>query len=76
MGGGDRIMGVEKLKRRKRGRGVGKSGFVRTSITFSREVWEELKVMSIREGKPLGDVITQILKEYKRLKKLGKGEVI
>ena len=66
----------QREKKGSRSRKVGGKKFVRTSITFSREVWEELKVMSIREGKPLGDVITQILKEYKRLKKLGRGEVI
>ena len=65
-----------KEKKGGRSRKVGGKKFVRTSITFSREVWEELKVLSIKKGKPLGDIITEMLREYKRLKKLGKGEVI
>ena len=59
----------QREKKGSRSRKVGGEKFVRTSITFSREVWEELKFLSIKKGKSLGDIITEMLREYKRLKK-------
>ncbi|GAB6065972.1 hypothetical protein JCM9492_10640 [Aquifex pyrophilus] len=53
------------MSRRKRK----KKDVVRTTVTLPREVWEELRIESIKKNITLGDLIAKKLEELKYLKK-------
>ncbi len=52
-----------------------KTKMVKTSITLPKDLWEELKIKSVKEGKTLSEVITKELEEMRRIRKLGILEV-
>lgn len=52
-----------------------KTRMVKTSITLPKDLWEELKIKSVKEGKTLSEVITKELEEMRRIRKLGILEV-
>ena len=52
-----------------------KTRMVKTSITLPKDLWEELKIKSVKEGKTLSEVITKELEEMRRIRKLGVLEV-
>ncbi len=46
----------------------GKKDYVRTTISLPRDVWEELRIESIKKRTTLGDLIVKKLLELKELK--------
>jgi macrodomain Ter protein organizer (MatP/YcbG family) len=39
---------------------------IRTSIIISQEIWEELKIKSIKQRKTIGEIIEEIIRKQKR----------
>jgi macrodomain Ter protein organizer (MatP/YcbG family) len=39
---------------------------IRTSISISQEIWEELKIKSIKQRKTIGEIIEEIIRKQKR----------
>jgi len=49
---------------------------VRTTVTLPKELWEELKIESVKTNKTLSEVLVKRLKECEELKKrLGLAEL-
>ena len=45
-----------------------KGNYVRTTVSLPREVWEELKIESIKKKTTMGELIAKKLKELKELR--------
>lgn len=45
-----------------------KPAYKRTTVKLPYDLWEELRIESVKKNIPLGDLITQKLKEWKALK--------
>lgn len=43
--------------------------YVRTTVSLPRDVWENLKIESIKTKTPMGELIAKKLKEHERLTK-------
>ncbi|HIQ49401.1 MAG TPA: chromosome segregation protein SMC [Aquifex aeolicus] len=56
-----------------------KKEYVRTTVSLPKDIWENLRIESIKTKTPMGELIAKKLKEYERLtKKLNivSGEVL
>lgn len=51
------------MSRRKKGK------YVRTTVSLPESIWRKLRMESIKERKPMGDLIAERLRELERLKK-------
>ena len=45
-----------------------KRGYVRTTVSLPRDVWEELRIESIKKKTTMGELIAKKLKELKDLR--------
>lgn len=45
-----------------------KENYVRTTVSLPREVWEELKIESIKKKTTMGELIAKKIKELKELR--------
>ena len=45
-----------------------KGKYVRTTVSLPKEVWEELRIESIRKRIPMGELIAKKIRELKELK--------
>jgi len=46
-----------------------KKEYVRTTVSLPKDVWENLRIESIKAKTPMGELIAKKLKEYERLTK-------
>jgi hypothetical protein len=51
------------------GRKKKKGKFVRTTISLPYEIWEKLRIESIKTKTPMGDLIASKIKELEKLQK-------
>ena len=45
-----------------------KRGYVRTTVSLPKDVWEELRIESIKKKTTMGELIAKKLKELKELR--------